>query len=397
MGTDFPLSNLRCLEWDFPGLLKPKLQPIVPFMAPSLAELRIDVASESTLPENAKLVEYLLDALKTIESHRLTLTSFELIMIGPSILSAEPALLNTIGASRYLEKISLSTNTIQSPGALQILSQLPHLSKLRIVDGHGHARKRVSCEALSSGFRALNTLELNLPYQFADSILRIMPSCSLRRCAITITTHCPHSVQEALINSIVRNFSRYLEVLYLFFREDAFDDYRSYVPVSTKLLPVLRSLDPVEVHIRWIAAEEVTDTLCRDLARSWPRLRVLHLSPKDAVLSPPETMATLHALRHFSENCPELAEITIQLNAAGDHWAEAALEMQHKRLSEPISLDLTTSLVTSPPAVAAYLQRCFSSFRGLQFTDSDASFIGENSRTIAWRELCDLFFPEYEE
>ncbi|KAJ2969659.1 hypothetical protein NUW54_g12910 [Trametes sanguinea] len=101
-------------------------------------------------------------------------------------------------------------------------------------------------------------------------------------------------------------------------------------------------------------------------------------------MRPAPPAATLRGLRYFAEHCPALSDISILVNASGEHWAEAAATMPPVHRTNAVSLDLIYSPVTSPEAVAVYLQRSFRSFERVRFL-SPPSWLSSQDQDDMWR------------
>ena len=59
-----------------------------------------------------------------------------------------------------------------------------------------------------------------------------------------------------------------------------------------------------------------------------------------------ESMATLRGVRYFAKGCRNLRELSVEPNAAGDHWSVIAVEIP-RDLALPL-VDVQTSAMTSP-------------------------------------------------
>ncbi|KAI5894186.1 uncharacterized protein SCHCODRAFT_02498147 [Schizophyllum commune H4-8] len=124
------------------------------------------------------------------------------------------------------------------------------------------------------------------------------------------------------------------------------------------------------------------------IARSWPKLRVLHLRPKyrqrdDARRRIPP----LHALRHLARHCPRLADLAIEVDATAVPLAEAPTDAVQMELRlwragwSPITAQ-------SVPYVAAYLSTVFPCVQNIVSTMPGATLhVPEN---LNWREVCSL-------
>ncbi|KAL1751753.1 hypothetical protein FB107DRAFT_278368 [Schizophyllum commune] len=124
------------------------------------------------------------------------------------------------------------------------------------------------------------------------------------------------------------------------------------------------------------------------IARSWPRLRVLHLRPKcrqrdDARRRIPP----LHALQHLARHCPRLTDLAIEVDASTVPLDEAPADVVQMELR---LWHVGWSPITSQsvPYVAAYLSVVFPRVQNIVSTMTGATFhIPENPN---WREVCTL-------
>ncbi|KAL1681394.1 hypothetical protein EV122DRAFT_288138 [Schizophyllum commune] len=117
------------------------------------------------------------------------------------------------------------------------------------------------------------------------------------------------------------------------------------------------------------------------IARSWPRLRVLHLRPKcrqrdDARRRIPP----LHALQHLARHCPRLTDLAIEVDATAVPLDEAP--------SDVVQMELRLWHHRASRTLAAYLSVVFPRVQNIVSTMTGATFhMPENPN---WREVCTL-------
>ncbi|KAI8996377.1 hypothetical protein BD414DRAFT_198703 [Trametes punicea] len=396
-GPNAPVfDNLRRLHWVVPH--KAQIQAFAGFIVPTLTELRVDITSDPSAAGdcwNVEVAASLLDALDVVIRRCTSLTALELIWVDGPFLPAASAIAESLSSLRSLRTVSVTANILASPKALYALSQLPYLRHFEVSHFADVYPERLGLAAVNNGFDALQTLSLAGPHPLIHELLDHMPTCTAHHCAVSLRERSTKRLQERVVEDIARRLGASLDSLSLSFPSDVYiSDLQTFLPLSVDLFSTLRMFNLVDVRLAWVDAHKVTDELCRDLARSWPCLRVLHLRPVAMVQAPPASMATLRGLRHFAESCLNLSDIVIQVNASGEHWAAEAQTISTRRLSKTLSLDLTTSLVTSPESVAVYLRRCFQSFLSVRFSRTEARICGQGARISAWDQLCGILMSD---
>ncbi|KAI0077417.1 hypothetical protein K474DRAFT_1674831 [Panus rudis PR-1116 ss-1] len=393
---DPPLfPHLRRLEWIVPP--RTRVHSFKPFIVPSLAEVCVNITSETDRqpdPEAELVTRSILDALNTITCRCAYMSTLELVWVSGPFGSASSSILGALSLLPSLRNVSISFNLIASPSALRILSKLPSLTSLEIRELSDLYPGGIALESIDDGFGALECMSLEGPYSLVHQILDSMPACSVERCAITLEGNTGEDRQKILAQSIARKCGQTVHTLSLSFPGEIYRFDPGIPTLSVGILPTLRTMHLVNLHLEWVDSRYLTDQHCRDMSISWPRLRVFRVRPIAVVRNPPPEMVTLSGLRHFAENCPDLSEMLLQVNAAGEHWAREADLLPTARAYSLTTLNLTTSLVTSPEAVAIYLRRCFPSLMDLQFNKVEACMFGYSSRTIAWDQLRTLMVSD---
>ncbi|KAI0373591.1 hypothetical protein BV20DRAFT_989452 [Pilatotrama ljubarskyi] len=381
--------NLRQLRWVVPS--RAAIQPFSALIVPSLTEVRVDVTSDASPAQDADFLATLLDGMGAINRRCALLRTMEISWVNGPLLPPSFSLPKMLSSLLSLRSLSTSTNTIASRQTLPDLSTLPSLRSLHICHLSETHLGDVNLVAANSGFDALQSFSLEGPPLLVHDILECMPRCGVQQCTVALHGNTPERYQRLVVEDIARKFGASLDTLSLSFPSDAYSlDPGAYTPLSVSVFPTLRTLNLVDVRLTWLAPGDVSDALCEELAASWPRLRVLHLRPNGVSLHPPPSIATLRGLRHFAERCPDLEEVALQLNASGEHWKDEAERVATKRVARPVSLDLTTSLVTHPEGVAVYLKRCFQGPPVVRFNRVEARMCGLGGRVAAWDRLCAL-------
>ncbi|OJT08212.1 hypothetical protein TRAPUB_884 [Trametes pubescens] len=370
------------------------IQPFRYFVVPSLKELRVNAESRGEHSQDTLFLDTLLNAVKTIARQCVWMTSVEILWTGGPFVPVPHSVLDLLAPLVHLQSLFIGTNLFVSRQALYTLSTLPSLRHLQIqhlefthVDG-------IDLAALNAGFPTLQTFWIDGPCSVVRYFLAAMPRCSVRHCTLTVHDMAPEDFQRKIVERVVRKFGASLSTLELRFPSGNLASQHGmiYVRFAVDLLPLLCGLRTLtEVRLGTLEPSELTDALCGHMATAWPYLRVMHFGSSRSVDNPPASMVTLHGLRHFAERCPGLEDIIIQVNASGSHWAAEAKNFAlGRRTARSVHLDLTTSLVTTPQAVAAYLRQCFHAFSDLRFDKKRAEECGQGARVEAWKALCRL-------
>ncbi|KAI0716009.1 hypothetical protein C8T65DRAFT_642526 [Cerioporus squamosus] len=382
-----PFPLLRRLHWVVPS--GAGVQPFAPFIVPTLSELRVDITSEPASPDASALSDSLVDALDAVLARRSALTLLDIAWIHAPAPSLSHSVLQRIASLTTLVSLSVSLNVVASPQLLLVLSTLPSLVSLELKHHGESTLQELRFQEATSGFTTLRLLRVDAPHPIALEILSQLPICTLEQCHISLQGSCSSETQATIVRAGARIAGPILHTLSLNFPEDAYtSDAGSYTPLSVAVLPSIRAFDLTDVRLAWLQADHITDELCRGLATSWPRLRTLHLQPIGIIRSPPPTMVTLRGLGYLAKGCPDLSDVVIQLNGAGEQWDDEAYSLSTSPNRRPVTLDLTTSLITSPSAAALYLRRCFPVLASVRFNKVEARMCGESRRTTTWDELC---------
>ncbi|KAL7280818.1 hypothetical protein ACG7TL_005762 [Trametes sanguinea] len=393
--------RLQRLHWV--DSFQASIQPFVGLIVPTIIDLCVHVESRSWTPDDAKdaaMIAAMLDGLRVASQHCLSLASLELHWNDGCVpLPAPTELFQILPQMRSLRSLSVSAHMMAFGPALRILSELPSLRVLGISQfGSSHELlDALILDRVSSGFSLLEELSLAGSSPLVKEFLRCMPRCAVRRCTVTLREWPSEDNQQAIVESIARKFRVTIHAFSFTTRVLMFPNKTSVrmltvspdPPFPITACDLLRTLDLTEVRVRLLDPLHLTDEHCRDLALAWPRLRSLYFEPLQELWYRPSAppTATLRGLRYFAEYCPALSDVMMQLDASGEHWAEAATAMPPLRRTNAVSLDLTTSPVTSPEAVAVYLKRTFCSFERVQFR----SWMNSRDGMSAARErLCGL-------
>lgn len=391
------LPSLRRLDWVVP--CKATIQPFWPLVVPSLTAVHVDVSSDCSPSLDAEFLATLLDGLNIIARRCASLTTIEILWIYGSLLPSSAAVLDALSCLLSLKALSATTNIIATREALPKLSKLPSLRSLQIRHFDQTNLDGVDFVAASSGFEALQAFSLEGPSSLVHNLLDGMPRCGVRQCTVALQGYARTRHQEIITEGIARKFGPSLDTLSLSLPSDFQGiDYQRITLLSVTIFHTLRTINLVDVRLAWLEADKISDALCEDLAASWPRLRVLHLTPFEGLSNLPSSGTTLRGLRHFAERCPALEEMRLQVDATGDHWADEAGSVSAERpRTRAVSLDLITSPVTSPEAVAVYLKACFHRVSDLTFSRVIARMYRCGDRIAVWDRLCALLLSDDEE
>ncbi|KAL1944289.1 hypothetical protein VTO73DRAFT_3474 [Trametes versicolor] len=391
------LPNLRRLDWVVP--FKATIQPFWPLIVPSLTTVHVDVSLDSSPLQDAEFLATLLDGLNAIARRCASLTTIEILWIYGSLLPSSAAVLDALSSLLSLKALSASTNVVATREALQKLSKLPSLRSLQICHFDQTNLDGVDFVAASSGFESLQAFSIEGSSSLVQNLLDGMPRCGVRQCTVALQGYARTRLQEIITEGIARKFGPSLDTLSLSLPCDFQDiDYQRITRLSATIFHTLRTINLVDVRLAWLEADKISDALCEDLAASWPRLRVLHLTPFESPTNLPSSGTTLRGLRHFAERCPALEETRLQVDATGDHWADEAGSVPAERpRTRAVSLDLITSPVTSPEAVAVYLKACFHRVSELSFSRVEARMYRCGDRIAAWDRLCALLLSDDKE
>ncbi|KAI0755346.1 hypothetical protein C8Q80DRAFT_1144527 [Daedaleopsis nitida] len=399
--------RLQELHWNV--FFNPFVQPFSQFVVPGLKTLNIDIdlpiaidtpsetdeesgaVDEEVLTELKALPDVLagtvMDALCAAKARSsTTLTDLRLYWANIPLASPAEGIINVIQSLTRLESLYLDVRVLAcSRDALCIFSTLPVLKTLEIVNPGQLPVKPLHLNPVHDGFAVLDKLTLELPALHALYIFLRLSQCalSLGSCRVILIGEASHEVQLAIAESVMGKFRRATPhaILFDFSNYDEFKTThrRSVIsPISPVVFPYLCAMSLVDVRLRKVAPGTVTDALCALLAKAWPRLRKLYLHPDfyaDFAAGNSNgargSLLTLRGLRSFAEGCPDLSNVIIMLDAAGEHWADEAQSLRQLTSPRPVKLRLGMSPVTSATAVAVYLSRCFSSIKRLQFGEND--------------------------
>ncbi|KAH9852107.1 hypothetical protein C2E23DRAFT_205056 [Lenzites betulinus] len=396
------LPNLRRLFWE----AEVDVQPLTLFIAPSLISLDLSIV-DCPHAKHQEVLETLLDALDTAARTCPLLTSIRLLWRGtPAVVPAAYSILPALAHIVTVKTLSASLATVDSPRMIPILSKLPSLHFLYIFDSHDSLSDTPSLQPVESssepGFHALQRLSLRGCANMVLNFLNSMPQCNVQQCTISLQGEVSGADQTAVAARIAEKFRASLDTVALFqFGTSRRVSGEPVYALKADLPFTLRSLDLVDVRLANFDAGEITDTLFQDIAGWWPRLRVLHLevSSPSSGFEPPPPMpaATLRGVRYLAERCPHLNELSIQVDAMDEHWADEARLFSTIRVAHTMSLNLNFSPVTCPTAVAEYLKRCFHTFSKVSF-DWRMTFVWGETRdtTRAWHKLCEILLHDVE-
>ncbi|KAK7689366.1 hypothetical protein QCA50_007157 [Cerrena zonata] len=291
-----------------------------------------------------------------------------------------------------LRHLSMNLDILKCPEFLPTLSCLRHLEILSltapIVDRTKPPWVFVPCHA----FPTLHTLHLEYPIRMVHAFLSALRGAKISSLHITIQEPFLPSEQFALARSITSNFASTIESVALQVSEGSgffsiLGDFRTVLPQS--ITPLI-SAHLTELHLEYMNADDVTDSLCKSMSEAWPRLRSLDIMADRDVPQPPAHMVTLTGLKWFALGCPEIDEISMQVNGLGTHWEneiDAALEIKASRLT---LLNLQGSSVDSPLSVAKYLRWCFPLLRNVRFPKINLIETRDLKIVHAFREVCSL-------
>ncbi|OSD03039.1 hypothetical protein PYCCODRAFT_1434914 [Trametes coccinea BRFM310] len=359
------------------------IQPFVGLIVPTITDLRVHVESQAWTPDHAKdaaMIAAMLDGLRAASQHCLSLVSLELHWNDGRVPLPPPTeLFQILPQMRSLRSLSVSAYMMAFGPALRVVSQLPSLRVLGISQfgGSHDSLDALGLDRVSSGFSLLEELSLAGSFSLVNEVLRCMPRCAVRRCTVTLRGWPSEDQQQTIVESVARKFRATIRAFSFTTGVLMFPNKTTVQmltaspgpPFPIRAFDALRTLDLTDVCIGLMDPFHLTDEHCRDLALAWPHLRSLYLEPLQEVWyrRPAPPKVTLRGLRYFAEHCPALSDVMMQLDASGEHWAEAATAMPPLRRTYAVSLDLTTSHVTSPEAVAVYLKRAFCSFERVRF------------------------------
>ncbi|KAI0755347.1 hypothetical protein C8Q80DRAFT_1266820 [Daedaleopsis nitida] len=414
--SSFP--RLRVLRWyslTREDAMKP--QPFAQYIVPALDELhiRMEIPEEEDSERKAgnlqfrllrhlsrSLVVTTLDALRAVKAQGTMLSHLDISWTNMPVVPPGETM-DLIGSFTHLKTLHLPIHIIaSSPNALRILALLPVLEYLRIENHQNDFDFAVSLNPARSGFSALRGLRLSLRPRQVFPVLSSFPQCALDRCSFSIDSGGvsmdeQHAISQLVMTKLVSRTARSIRFEFVDLDWDP-DSDESAIPLSLAVVvPHLCTRTLVEVILDWIEPETVTDSLCAEFAKAWPRLRTLELRPMYGIADVREGdrahMVTLRGLRSLADGCPDLESVLITVNAVGSHWADEARSLRPIHSRRPVSLTLTTSLVTAPEAVAVYLQRCFSSIENVVFCSYGDGLVNNAVRDTAWKRLRALLLP----
>lgn len=388
--------KLRRLAWVVQA--NSSIQPFRYFVVTSLEELCVHAESRRDPTQDAHFLSTLFNAMKTIAQQCVWMTSVEILWRKGRLLPAPHSVLDLLPPLAHLQSLFISTNLFVSRRSIYSLARLPALRDLKIQHLEDTNLREIDLGLVHSGFPSLQTFWIDGPSAVVRYFLAPMPPCNVRYCTVTVHDTTLVDVQHNIVERVVGNFRVSLSTLELRFpsgnlRLASQPETVVYGRFSIDLVPLLCQLRTLtEVRLGKLEPRELTDALCGHMASAWPYLRVVHLEGSRSVNNPPPTMVTLHGLRYFAERCPGLEDISVQVNASGNHWAaEASKFAPVQRMARSVCLDLTTSLATYPQAVAVYLRQCFHAFSDVRFIGKfDAEVAGLGARVEAWKALCRL-------
>ncbi|KAI0073605.1 hypothetical protein K474DRAFT_1666385 [Panus rudis PR-1116 ss-1] len=398
------------------------------FASPSLLNLMLEEVSpphrRAPLPSNSR---FPLDILCRICPHLEEIGFTTGLGVTPLYLKwagCESDFLDTLIQFRSLRSVNISAPAeLLCPGSTMIkkLSTLRHLERL-VLESFDEPSPSICGthaglqEVATHRFESLQELCLTFPLSSFIASLRSLPrNCAIPRCNLTITKSSSGEISGCdIIDEITARLSpSRLEMICIEIRAPPphphmhepspiqFDNH-----AIRKLLPFTRLS---VVRLRPVSSSTITDSLCHDMSKAWPRLQEIQLPPWENVWRPfdfPE-MATLWGVREFAMNCPELKSLAMEVNGAGDDW-DTRIEKEMKVGSDgdcqegapvvPVAtqltvLDLDGTLITCPRAVAPFLRWCFPKVRKVGYhIRGQAGFMmnrGRNLRQLpSFMEAC---------
>ncbi|OSD03038.1 hypothetical protein PYCCODRAFT_286874 [Trametes coccinea BRFM310] len=295
ISRDTPVfPNLQRLHWVV--MSKATIQPFVGFIVPALMELRVDITIETSISEDKIPTAVLLDAITTASQSCPSLESLEVVWIDGPFSPAATQVIEALSLMHSLRSLSVSMDIIASASALRALSQSPSLRTLDVSYSGESSRDDLDLDGVDDGFNLLEQLSLAAPHSLVLTIIQCMPPCAVWNCTISLRGSSSPHIQQAIVDAVASKFGASIDTLSLHFPDD---DYVvepfNFFPFSIGTFSTLRMLALVDVRIGWLDSTYVTNELCRDLARAWPRLRVLHLRPLAIVTQHAPPMVTCAA------------------------------------------------------------------------------------------------------
>ncbi|KAF7369251.1 F-box domain-containing protein [Mycena venus] len=133
---------------------------------------------------------------------------------------------------------------------------------------------------------------------------------------------------------------------------------------------------------------DIDDATAWDIARAWSNLKSLHLTAATGLHH--STRMSLHGLRAFAKHCPKLTYLDITFNGAISPPFENSPEISQTSLT---SLEVGTSPITDPFAVAQFLCGLFPNLETIDSLDEDEASDMDNgledddSRFSRWKQV----------
>ncbi|KAJ7226712.1 hypothetical protein GGX14DRAFT_626829 [Mycena pura] len=278
--------------------------------------------------------------------------------------------------------------------ALEHLSRLPNLKSLELRSFPGlpyvHNLQSLSLD-VADPFCALNDLHIagNTAMQFAIEFLNMVSAWRLQTFNVLARDIMAQSTIDQLYSTIAGRLSP--SILHSVIIHD-FDDEEhlegslaDYVVNGSVLAPLCCFANLTMISLCPPAGFDIDDTTAWDLARAWPKLELLMLSPSIDFWRhrlPPIRM-TLHGLRAFAEHCKHLKHLTIHVNTT----EVPPLDDSTTRVSPDKCIlkffNVGASAISDPPAVAQFLCALFPYLLDVDTSVDDDGWDDE----LGWDEL----------
>lgn len=380
------LPYLRDLRCEFDCSAEPV--HLYPFITPSLTSLSISGTEEygqlnSSSPSDDTCWCPLLETIYTQSPDLRSLKITWHCENSPSDLLSR-TVEHTLIQLKHLESLTLSLNLVLSPTIIATLSTLPKLKLLTI--------SQCSFRTDFDNFRplhspiesqSLNSLQLDVPYNIAHGLLGAFSHTQMAHLGLSLTTGCSQDMQVTLIQKAVEKFRPTLSSLH--FKSVEFADDDLDIPLPMDIFRIAQRMDLVDVRIGLVDPIRITDSLCKDMAASWPRLEHLELPPFRMILHSTPHMVTLAGLLPFQSHCLNLHTLHIQLDATGSQWK--GIRPESTVCSKVSKLYMYCSPLDCPAAVAIFLRRLFPVLDHPTFDIVTAGCYEQYSQLVAWTEL----------
>ncbi|KAF8218189.1 hypothetical protein K438DRAFT_2038903, partial [Mycena galopus ATCC 62051] len=283
---------------------------------------------------------------------------------------------STYGA---LSKIALSLNRIEALRlpkldrvALEHVSRLPSLQSLRLdapaLPDLGPPTPFYSfVEAHSPSFSALRDLDFeSTTIEFAIEFLQLLSNCCLVSFHVGTAEPATKSTTRQFYAALASHLSHStLQTLYVLFEGN------SVMPTSLEDTPVNYVIDGfilaklfcfvnlTNVELAHPVGFDIDDTTAWDIARAWPRVRVLSLTGGTDLRHPSCPRMSLLGLKAFANHCPQLVFLAIAFDASTvPSFHDSPGTISQSYLTE---LNVDIAPINDPLAVATFMSALFPS------------------------------------